>query len=95
MGKMFNPPHPGGLIRESMESLGLSARQLASALHVAPSTVQRLIVSKSDISPEMALRLAAVLGGSADVWLAMQRDHDLWRARQRIDLSVLHRLQPA
>jgi addiction module HigA family antidote len=78
-----------------MESLGLSARQLASALHVAPSTVQRLIVSKSDISPEMALRLAAVLGGSADVWLAMQRDHDLWRARQRIDLSVLHRLQPA
>ncbi|MCP1440635.1 addiction module HigA family antidote [Erwinia persicina] len=95
MGRMFNPPHPGGLIRESMESLGLSARQLASALHVAPSTVQRLIVSKSDISPEMALRLAAVLGGSADVWLAMQRDHDLWRARQRIDLSVLHRLQPA
>lgn len=92
MGRMFNPPHPGGLIRESMESLGLSARQLASALHVAPSTVQRLIVSKSDISPEMALRLAAVLGGSADVWLAMQRDHDLWRARQRIDLSVLHRL---
>lgn len=95
MGRMFNPPHPGGLIRESMESLGLSARQLASALHVSPSTVQRLIVSKSDISPEMALRLAAVLGGSADVWLAMQRDHDLWRARQRIDLSVLHRLQPA
>lgn len=95
MGRMFNPPHPGGLIRESIESLGLSARQLASALHVAPSTVQRLIVSKSDISPEMALRLAAVLGGSADVWLAMQRDHDLWRARQRIDLSVLHRLQPA
>ncbi|BES86750.1 transcriptional regulator [Pectobacterium araliae] len=95
MGKMFNPPHPGGLVKESMESLDLSARRLAKALNVAPSTVQRLIAKKADISPEMALRLAIVLGGTADVWLGMQRDFDLWQARQSLDLSGLHRLQVA
>lgn len=94
MGKMFNPPHPGGLVKESMEALALSARQLAKALGVAPSTVQRLTARKADISPEMALRLAIVLGGTADVWLALQRDFDLWKAQQSVDLSALHRLQP-
>ncbi|ELY3595424.1 HigA family addiction module antitoxin [Cronobacter turicensis] len=95
MATMFNPPHPGRLVQESMEALGLSARALAKALDVAPSTVQRLLVGKSDVSPEMALRLSAVLGSSAHVWLGMQNEYDLWQARQSVDFSHLQRLQRA
>ncbi|MDP5138485.1 helix-turn-helix domain-containing protein [Rheinheimera baltica] len=51
MATMYNPPHPGELIKETMEALDVSARKLALALDVAPSTVQRLISGKSDISP--------------------------------------------
>lgn len=75
-----------------METLNLSARALAKALDVAPSTVQRLISGKSDISPEMAIRLSIVIGGSEQVWMGMQDAYDLWQARQSIDVSKLRKL---
>ncbi|MNF88441.1 putative HTH-type transcriptional regulator YddM [compost metagenome] len=92
MADMYNPPHPGALIKESMEALGLSARALAAALGVAPSTVQRILAEKSEVSPEMALRLAKVVGSSPQVWLAMQDAYNLWQTSKRVDLSHLHRL---
>lgn len=92
MATMFNPPHPGLLVKECMEALGISARTLARELGVAPSTVQRLIAAKSDVSPEMALRLSVVIGSSERVWMGMQNDYDLWQAKQNIDLTQLHRL---
>ena len=51
--------------------------------------------NKSDISPEMAIRLAAVIGSSERVWMGMQDTYDLWHARQKIDTSKLQRLCPA
>lgn len=75
-----------------METLNLSARALAKALGVAPSTVQRLISGKSDISPEMAIRLSIVIGSSEQVWMGMQDAYDLWQARQSIDVSKLRKL---
>ncbi|SPZ52774.1 Uncharacterized HTH-type transcriptional regulator YddM [Serratia quinivorans] len=92
MTQMFNPPHPGELIKETMETLNLSARGLAKALDVAPSTVQRLITGKSDISPEMAIRLSIVIGSSERVWMGMQDAYDLWHARRSIDVSKLRKL---
>lgn len=92
MTQMFNPPHPGELIKETMETLNLSARGLAKALDVAPSTVQRLINGKSDISPEMAIRLSIVIGSSERFWMEMQDTYDLWHARQSIDVSKLRKL---
>lgn len=92
MTQMFNPPHPGELIKETMETLNLSARGLAKALDVAPSTVQRLITGKSDISPEMAIRLSIVIGSSERVWMGIQDAYDLWHARQSIDVSKLRKL---
>ncbi|MDX3775415.1 HigA family addiction module antitoxin [Chromatiaceae bacterium AAb-1] len=95
MSTMYNPPHPGELVKETMEALGLSARKLAQALDVSPSTVQRLITTQSDISPEMAIRLALVLGSSEQVWMGMQDSYDLWHARQKLDTSKLQRLHVA
>lgn len=93
MANMYNPPHPGELIKEAMEALDISARKLALALDVAPSTVQRLISGKSDMSPEMAIRLSAVIGSSEHVWMGMQDAYDLWHAKQKIDVSKLQRLR--
>ena len=91
---MHNPPHPGEFIRAVyLEPLGLTGRQLATKLDVSPSTVARLLTGKSDVSPEMALRLAKTLGRSAESWLAMQQHRDLWRARQTLDLSRVEALQ--
>lgn len=85
---MHNPPHPGEFIQTTyLEPFGLSVRGLAENLGVAPSTINRIITGKSAISPEMALRLAKALGRSPESWLAMQDSHDLWVARQTVDLK--------
>jgi len=85
---MHNPPHPGEFITEVyLEPNGLSGRELAMKLGVAASTLSRVLKGASGISPEMALRLSKALGRSPESWLAMQYNHDLWQARQRVDLG--------
>jgi addiction module HigA family antidote len=85
---MHDPPHPGEFIREVyLEPFALNGRQLAAKLDVSASTVARLLAGTSAVSREMALRLAKTLGRSAESWLLMQHNHDLWQARQRVDLS--------
>jgi|SRR5690625_3038470 len=85
---MHNPPHPGEFIREVyLEPFGLSARHLAAKLNVSPSTITRVLQGRSGVSPEMALRLSKTLGRSPESWLTMQNLHDLWKARQNVDLN--------
>lgn len=90
---MHNPPHPGEFIREVyLEPFGISSRQLAASLGVAPSTLSRLLKGDSGISPEMSLRLSKVLGRTPESWLALQDMYDLWVARGTVNLEGIHRL---
>jgi addiction module HigA family antidote len=91
---MYNPPHPGEFIREVyLEPFQLSARQVAAKLRVSPSTFNRVLNGDSGVTPEMALRLAKTLGRSPESWLAMQHNHDLWQARQRMNLKEVEKLE--
>lgn len=91
---MHNPPHPGKFIIEVyLEPNNLSGRELAAKLQVAPSTLNRILTGTSGISPEMALRLSKALGRTAESWLAMQSNHDLWQARQRVDLGKVGKIR--
>ena len=91
---MHNPPHPGEFIASVyLEPNGITGRELASKLGVSPSTLNRILTNKSGVSPEMALRLSKCIGRSPESWLAMQRNHDLWQARKRVDLSNVETLK--
>lgn len=91
---MHNPPHPGEFISGVyLEPNGISGRELATKLDVAPSTLSRVLNGSSRITPEMALRLSKTLGRSPESWLAMQDSHDLWVARQNVDLRRVAKLQ--
>lgn len=86
--QQHNPPHPGGFIkRVYLEPHGLGSNEVAAKLKVSASTFNRLINEKSDVSPEMALRLSKVLGRSPESWLLMQDSFNLWKAKNEIDLS--------
>ncbi|PIQ43480.1 MAG: addiction module antidote protein, HigA family [Gammaproteobacteria bacterium CG11_big_fil_rev_8_21_14_0_20_46_22] len=92
---MYNPPHPGEFIKETyLAPYGLSVRYLASHLKVSPSTINRLINGESSVTPEMALRLSETIGRSAESWLAMQAQYDLWVTKQpkvkKIDFTKLN-----
>ena len=85
---MHNPPHPGEFITEVyLEPNNLSGRELAAKLGVAASTLNRILTRTSRISPEMALRLSKALGRSPESWLALQYNHDLWQAKQHVNLG--------
>ena len=75
---MKNPPHPGRVVlMECIEPLGLTITQAAQALGVTRTTLSELVNGKRGISPEMAVRLSQVFGGSAASWLTQQAHHDL------------------
>jgi addiction module HigA family antidote len=81
---MYNPPHPGEVIRElCLEPLGLSVTAAAKALRVTRKTLSQLLNGQSGISPEMALRLSLAFGTTAESWLSQQMQYDLWKARRK------------
>ena len=91
---MKNPPHPGGVVlRQCIEPLGLTITQAAAALGVTRTTLSELVNGKRGISPEMAVRLSKVFGGSAESWVIQQAQYDL--AQVQADRIKLKRLEPA
>ncbi|GAA4174942.1 hypothetical protein GCM10022287_19600 [Gryllotalpicola koreensis] len=72
---MFNPPHPSESILESyLEPLGMSGRELATRLGVAPSTMIRVLNGTSRLSPGVAARLAKAFGSIPKWGLDCTRD---------------------
>lgn len=91
---MHNPPHPGEFITNIyLEPNGISGRELAGKLDVAASTLSRILKGTSRVTPEMALRLSKAIGRSPESWLAMQDAHDLWVARQHVNLQRVGKLK--
>lgn len=85
---MFNPPHPGEILREDvLPEMGLTVTEAASQIGVSRVTLSRVLNGHAAISPDMALRLEAWLGvengGRAETWLTQQLAYDLWKARQK------------
>ncbi len=94
MAETHKPPHPGVLVKEAMEGLGLSINAFAKKLDVAPSTIQRIVSEQIAISPEMAIRLSATIGGSAQLWLQRQSYYNLKNIEHHVDVSRLPQLRP-
>lgn len=87
--KMFNPPHPGLVIREDvLPELGLSVTDAAIQLGVSRVALSRVINGRAAISADMAIRFAQWLGGSAETWLRAQAQYDLWHAEREKRIKV-------
>lgn len=76
--RMFNPPHPGTVLKEYLGST--SVTDAARHLRVTRAALSRILNAKSGISAEMALRLSDALGTSPEFWIGMQGQYDLWQA---------------
>lgn len=70
--------HPGELLREDvLPALRASKAQIARDLRVSRQQLYDILGEKKPITPQMALRLAKLLGTSAESWLRMQDAYDL------------------
>ena len=77
--------HPGEILREEViNSYGLTIKEAAELLGISRQALSNVINEKSDISPEMALRIAKVFGGTPDIWMRLQTKHDLEIAAKKI-----------
>ena len=95
MRRMFNPPHPGEVLRDGVFEDGrISVTEAARQLGISRVQLSRLLNGLSGVSANMAIRLAMWLGGSPESWLRMQTDYDLWQRQQR-GRPVVKRLKRA
>lgn len=78
------PLHPGKVLSEIyMAEMGLSQTGLAKRCGCAARKINEIVNGKRGISPSFALKLESVLGTSAEMWVRMQAEYDLWEARRQ------------
>lgn len=84
MTRMHNPPYPGEVLQDTVLAKGrISVTEFARRLRVSRVALSRVVNGRAAVSADMALRLAAALGGSAESWLQMQSAYDLWQASKK------------
>ena len=91
---MKNPAHPGRLIKTALDDLRLSVTVAAEGLGVTRQHLNNVIAGRSSITPEMALRLEAGIGSTAETWINLQKNYDLAQLRRGRAVKV-KRLAPA
>jgi addiction module HigA family antidote len=93
---MYNPPHPGEVLRElCLEPLGVTVTAAAKSLGVSRKALSELLNGKSGISPEMAVRLSIAFDTTPESWLTQQMHYDLWRAEKKRQSLHVERIEAA
>jgi len=92
--EMKNPVHPGELVGDSLDELGMSIVEAARGLGITRQQLHNIIAGRSAITPEMAVRLEKALGSTADTWLRMQMNYDLAQIRKRPSAIKVKRFGP-
>jgi addiction module HigA family antidote len=96
MARMFNPPHPGEVLRDGVfDGANITVTEFAERIGMSRVALSRVLHGAAAVSPDLALRLEGALGTSAESWLAMQADYDLWQARKNAPKVKRIKLQPA
>jgi antitoxin HigA-1 len=72
-----NPIHPGKFLADELEALGISAPELAAALHVPANRIYQILKGQRALTADTALRLGQWLGTSAELWMNLQKLYEL------------------
>ncbi len=79
--QMFNPPHPGRILKDSLENIPMSVTAFAEHIGVSRVTLSRVINQRAAITPEMSIKLSQAFGQpTSDIWFRIQGDYDFWHA---------------
>ncbi len=78
------PIHPGEILGDELEEIGLSAKRLADVIQVPPNRLYQILAGKRNITADTALRLGQYLGTSAHFWMNLQSTYELDLARQQL-----------
>jgi addiction module HigA family antidote len=80
---MYNPPHPGEIIKNLwLDPMNISIKKAAEAMDISRKTLSNIIHKKGKVTPEIAVRLSMALGSSPESWMGHQTAYDLWQVEQ-------------
>ncbi|MYE81423.1 MAG: HigA family addiction module antidote protein [Gammaproteobacteria bacterium] len=85
MTDMYEPAHPGEIVREAIDAEGWSVTEAAARLGVARVTLQRVVNARAGVSPRLAIALEKLGWSDAGHWVRMQGAYDLARARRDLN----------
>ena len=94
MTRMHNPPHPGEVLRDGVfTGTEITVTDFARRIGVTRVTLSNVLNGKNGVSADMAVRLTAALGGSAESWLHMQAQYDLAASEKSLK-KVIATIEP-
>ena len=82
------PIHPGEILADELEELGLTAKKLADVIEVPPNRLYQLLAGKRSVTADTALRLGQYFGMSADFWMNLQTAYELDLARREVGTAI-------
>src|SRR5467141_3583431 len=82
------PIHPGEILADELQEIGLSAKKLADLIEVPPNRLYQVLAGKRNITADTALRLSKYFGTSADFWMNLQTAYELDLARREIGKAI-------
>ena len=89
----MRPVHPGEILREELEALGISANALSKALGVPATRVTMILNGQRGVSADTALRLARYFGTTPQLWLNLQKTWELRRAEIEKGREIAERVR--
>ena len=90
----MRPVHPGEILRDELETLGLSANALSKALDVPVNRITAILNGQRGVTANTALRLARYFGTTPQVWLNLQKTYELRRAEIEAGREIAERVKP-
>ena len=88
------PVHPGEILKETLDDLGLSMNQFAQQINVPANRISAIVAGKRSITGETALRLARYFATSPAYWMNLQTRFDLESARDLWEATVEAEVRP-
>ena len=83
------PIHPGEILADELEEIGLSAKRLAEVIEVPPNRLYQILAGKRNVTADTALRLGRYFGMSAHFWMNLQSAYELDLAQQQLGKTIL------
>lgn len=85
--------HPGVMVSDMLEDMGIGVRQFARNIGVTPATVSRFLSGRTALTPALAIRLSAALGSNPAFWMRLQTNYDLRQLEETVDTSGIMRYE--
>ena len=90
----MRPVHPGEILREELEELGLSANAVAQALYVPANRVSAILKGQRGVTADTALRLSRFFGTTPQVWMNLQKTYELRVAENDSGKVIAKKVKP-